>query len=91
VIAAPPEGWVTDPFTLTGSDGYFYGRGASDNKGPILAVACAAYELLNQRALDCDLVFLIEGEAEAGSTGFSSAVKKYKVCSAVFRQIVFSY
>lgn len=79
VISAPADGWSTDPFTLTGKNGYFYGRGATDNKGPILAVACAASELLGKRALDCDLVFLIEGEEEAGSEGFCSGVRKHKV------------
>jgi di- and tripeptidase len=83
VIAAPPEGWVSEPFTLTGRNGYLYGRGVSDNKGPILAVACAASELLGQRALGLDLVFLIEGEEEVGSDGFGEAVNKHKVVIAI--------
>lgn len=77
-MAAPSDGWNTEPFTLTGKDGYFYGRGATDNKGPILAAACAASELLSHRALECDFVFLIEGEEEAGSVGFNDAVQRYK-------------
>lgn len=76
VIAAPADGWESDPFTLTGTNGYYYGRGTTDNKGPILAAACAASELLGRRALECDLVFLIEGEEEAGSVGFSDAVER---------------
>jgi di- and tripeptidase len=44
-----------------------------------MAVACAAAELLRRRALGLDLVFLIEGEEEAGSTGFADAVRKHKV------------
>ena len=28
--------WNHDPFTLTGEGGYLYGRGVSDNKGPML-------------------------------------------------------
>ena len=34
VIAAQNEKqqWNTDPFTLTGKNGYLYGRGTSDNK-----------------------------------------------------------
>jgi acetylornithine deacetylase/succinyl-diaminopimelate desuccinylase-like protein len=83
VISAPPEGWVSEPFTLTGRNGYLYGRGVSDNKGPILAVACAATELLGQRALGLDLVFLIEGEEEVGSYGFGEAIEKHKVKTAV--------
>jgi len=58
---------------------YLYGRGVSDNKGPILAVACAAAALRQRRELDVDLVMLIEGEEEAGSRGFASTVRKHKV------------
>lgn len=35
-------------------------------------------ELLARRALECDVVFLIEGEEEAGSVGFSDAVQRQK-------------
>jgi di- and tripeptidase len=51
----------------------------SDNKGPILAVACAAAALRQRRELDVDLVMLIEGEEEAGSKGFAPAVRRHKV------------
>ncbi|GLB38271.1 putative zn-dependent exopeptidase [Lyophyllum shimeji] len=78
VIPAPAEGWDSDPFILTGRNGYLYGRGVTDDKGPIIAVACAAAELLSRRALGLDLVFLIEGEEECGSAGFARTVKKYK-------------
>lgn len=57
---------------------YLYGRGVSDNKGPILAVACAAAALRDRRELDVDVVLLIEGEEEAGSTGFADAVQRHK-------------
>lgn len=50
----------------------------TDDKGPIMAVACAAAELLSKRSLAVDLVFLIEGEEECGSTGFGDAVKRHK-------------
>jgi di- and tripeptidase len=78
VIAAPAKSWDSDPFTLTGINGSLHGRGATDNKGPILAAAFAAAELLQERALDVDLVFLIEGEEEHGSIGFETAVKEHK-------------
>lgn len=51
----------------------------TDDKGPIIAIACAAADLLSRRALDVDLVFLIEGEEECGSSGFVDAVQKHKV------------
>ncbi|KAJ9476237.1 putative di- and tripeptidase DUG2 [Pseudozyma hubeiensis] len=70
--------WTSAPFTLDGRDGYLYGRGVSDNKGPILAAACAVHHLLSTRRLYSDVVFLIEGEEENGSVGFVEAVRKYK-------------
>lgn len=79
IAAGAASSWDHDPFQLTGFNGYLYGRGVSDNKGPVLAVACAASEMLARRSLDIDLVLLIEGEEEAGSGGFTEAVKKYKV------------
>jgi di- and tripeptidase len=79
VISAPADGWDFDPFTLTGRNGYLYGRGVTDDKGPILATACAAAELLARRALGLDLIFLIEGEEECGSFGFNDAIQRHKV------------
>ncbi|MBQ3291082.1 MAG: dipeptidase PepV [Mogibacterium sp.] len=34
-----PEGtgWDTDPYTMTEKDGFLYGRGTSDDKGPVVA------------------------------------------------------
>ncbi|KDQ62261.1 hypothetical protein JAAARDRAFT_30154 [Jaapia argillacea MUCL 33604] len=78
VISAPSEDWISDPFTLSGRNGYLYGRGVTDNKGPIIAAASAAAELLSRRALGLDLVFLIEGEEEAGSAGFEKAFIKHR-------------
>lgn len=43
-----------------------------------MAVACAAASLLRRRALNLDLVMLIEGEEENGSRGFCEAVERYK-------------
>lgn len=84
VISAPPNGWKTDPFTVTGQNGYLYGRGVTDNKGPILAAACAAADLLSRRALGLDLVMLIEGEEECGSIGFGDAVRKHRVSRSTY-------
>ncbi|KAG8907880.1 hypothetical protein FRB99_001739 [Tulasnella sp. 403] len=76
--AGSSSAWDHDPFTLNGLNGYLYGRGVTDNKGPVLAVACAASEMLARRSLGVDLVLLVEGEEEAGSAGFTEAVQKYK-------------
>ncbi|TFK20012.1 glutathione degradosome [Coprinopsis marcescibilis] len=78
VIAAPQQGWDSKPFVMTGKNGYLYGRGVTDNKGPIISIACAAAHLLSHRALGVDLVFLVEGEEECGSLGFREAVRQHK-------------
>ncbi|KIY71497.1 Zn-dependent exopeptidase [Cylindrobasidium torrendii FP15055 ss-10] len=78
VMAAAPENWDSDPFVLTGRNGYFYGRGVTDDKGPVLATAFGAANLLLKRQLGVDVVFLIEGEEETGSHGFADAVKAHK-------------
>jgi len=72
------DGWQTQPFELTGVNGYLYGRGVSDNKGPCLAALFAAGELVQEQELDADITFLIEGEEETGSRGFVDAVRRNK-------------
>ncbi|GAB7349314.1 hypothetical protein MBLNU459_g8453t2 [Dothideomycetes sp. NU459] len=80
VVAAENEHgkWLTDPFSMEGIDGYLYGRGTSDNKGPIMAAIFACAELTAEQALGSDIIFLIEGEEESGSRGFAKAVKQNK-------------
>lgn len=79
VIYAEKSGqWATDPFEMTNMDGYMYGRGVSDNKGPILAAIFAVAELVQRSELTNDIVFLIEGEEECGSVGFQEAVNRHK-------------
>ncbi|KAG0173539.1 hypothetical protein DFQ28_002157 [Apophysomyces sp. BC1034] len=80
VIVAGNENcqWNTDPFKLTGKNGYLYGRGTSDNKGPMLACIFAVNELLKEGLLDVNVIFLVEGEEESGSVGLYQAVEKHK-------------
>lgn len=70
--------WATDPFTATGANGFLYGRGVSDNKGPIIAALYAVTDLMQAQKLENDVIFLIEGEEEFGSRGFEEAVKRNK-------------
>lgn len=79
VAASSQSSWLNPPFELTGLNGYLYGRGASDNKGPFLASLWAVAGLYNSGELDMDVVFLAEGEEEAGSGGFAESVRGYKV------------
>ncbi|OMJ13921.1 putative di- and tripeptidase DUG2 [Smittium culicis] len=67
--------WNSDPFSLKGKDGYLYGRGVTDNKGPVLSMMFAVYELFFNKQLSSTVVFLIEGEEEHACEGLSLAVK----------------
>jgi di- and tripeptidase len=70
--------WIVDPFQLRGINGYLYGRGVSDNKGPIMAALYGVVDLVHEKELDSDIIFLIEGEEESGSRGFKDAVRRHK-------------
>ena len=70
--------WNTDPFDLQGINGYHYGRGVSDNKGPTLAAIYAVADLVTKQQLNSDVLFLVEGEEECGSKGFEKTIKRNK-------------
>ncbi|KFA47364.1 hypothetical protein S40293_07600 [Stachybotrys chartarum IBT 40293] len=80
VVAADSQKgkWTSDPFSLRGTNGFLYGRGVSDNKGPIVAALYAVTDLMQAQQLENDIVFLIEGEEEFGSRGLETAVRRNK-------------
>ncbi|KPI34446.1 putative di- and tripeptidase DUG2 [Cyphellophora attinorum] len=77
VNAKGRRNWYADPFSLTPLNGFFYGRGVSDNKGPILAALYAVADLVQQSRLSCNVTFLLEGDEEAGSRGFRPTVQQH--------------
>lgn len=85
VISANEEAWSQSPWTLTGRNGYLYGRGVSDNKAPVLSALFAAHELLQTQSLAVNLTFLIEGEEESGSRGFREAIKQCRESGQIGR------
>ncbi len=67
VVPADPDGWDLPPFSGTVRDGYVYGRGALDCKGPGTVEALAT--ILVRRAgipLNRDVFFLATPDEEAG-------------------------
>ena len=71
----PRSAWEVDPFAAEERDGFLIARGASDNKGPSFAhLKAAEVVLANGNQLPFNLVFLIEGEEECGSTALSQFV-----------------
>lgn len=64
----PLDAWETPPFEPVIRDGVLYARGASDNKGNVVARICAvdAYQKVRGK-LPINVIFLHDGEEEIGS------------------------
>ncbi len=69
--------WHSNPFSMLPLNGFLYGRGITDNKGPILAAIYAAADLVQGGDLSCNVTFLLEGDEEAGSRGFRKTVQAH--------------
>jgi acetylornithine deacetylase/succinyl-diaminopimelate desuccinylase-like protein len=64
----PLERWLSDPFEPELREGRLYGRGVSDNKGPMLMPLMVAQAFFATRgALPLNVKFIFEGEEEVGS------------------------
>ncbi|NWJ00881.1 CNDP2 dipeptidase, partial [Crypturellus undulatus] len=73
--AALEDGWDSEPFTLVERDGKLYGRGSTDDKGPVLAWlnVLEAYQKTNQE-IPVNLKFCLEGMEESGSEGLDELI-----------------
>ena len=66
--AEPLDKWLSDPFQPEVRAGRLYGRGVSDNKGPLLIpIKVAQAFFVTRGALPINIKFLFEGEEEIGS------------------------
>jgi len=73
------DGWDTDPWVLTEKDGKLYGRGSTDDKGPVLGWihSLQAYQALNI-PLPVNFKFCFEGMEESGSEGLDKMLHSRK-------------
>ena len=73
VVPVEGQTWTKPPFTLTESDGRYYGRGAADMKG---FVACAINAMLNAagRPLKVPLHLALSYDEEIGCMGVRSLI-----------------
>ena len=64
----PLDEWKTPPYTLTLKEERLYGRGVSDNKGPLVANIFGVQTAIEAGYKPkCNIRFIVEGEEEAGS------------------------
>lgn len=79
VQPADNDGWDSHPFELVEKDGRLYGRGASDNKGPLAVMLTAISQLLKEDPeYPLSLSFVVEGEEEIGSPNFAHFLQQHK-------------
>lgn len=77
VVEAKREDWERDPFTFVEENGYFFGRGTSDNKFGIAQLAAAFIQLKRQGFTpNRDLVIAFSGDEETDMATTQALVKK---------------
>ncbi len=85
VVPADAQGWDTPPFDPTVKDGFLYGRGAADNKGPLVAALYALYALKSLgAALPHDALLYLGGCEENGCEDIGHYLKKHTLPPYVF-------
>jgi len=74
--ALKTDGWDTDPFVLTEKDGKMYGRGSTDDKGPVLGWVnvIESYQKTNTE-IPINIKFCLEGMEESGSVNLEGVVR----------------
>jgi acetylornithine deacetylase/succinyl-diaminopimelate desuccinylase-like protein len=76
--ADPLNLWKTPAFEPTIIGNRIHGRGAADNKGPLITnIAAVAQALEENPKLPLRITFLIEGEEEMGSPSFPRFLERY--------------
>ena len=79
VVEAKRADWVNDPFVFREADGYYWGRGASDNKAGMIAIVAS---LVRLRAAGFeptrDIVVLFTGDEETDMHGAKLASTEWR-------------
>lgn len=77
--AAKSDGWDTEPFELVEKDGKLFGRGSSDDKGPVLCwVHAIRAAQKNNIELPVNIKFCFEAMEESGSVGLPELLVREK-------------
>ena len=79
VVGARKEDWSFDPFVFRQTDGYYYGRGSSDNKaGAAMLVANFIRYQRESYVPERDLIIVLTGDEETTSEGIQGLLEKHR-------------
>lgn len=77
VPAGDPTAWTSDPWTLTERNGRWFGRGAADCKGNLMAVLLALRALREVRGgWPVEVALVVEGSEEQSSGGMEALARQ---------------
>ncbi len=80
VQPADPSRWVSHPYKAEVRDGRLYGRGATDDTGPVVALLSAIEALMSlDGELPVNVMFLLDGAEEIGSLSMPDWLKENRV------------
>jgi len=79
VVDALQEDWERDPFTLTETDGFFFGRGSSDDKFGVTMLTTTFLRLKAEGFVpDRDLILAFSGDEETGMRTAQALVSTHR-------------
>ena len=79
VVPANPADWTLNPFELVEKDGYFIGRGTTDNKAGVVGLAATFMKLKQQGYVpERDLVLILTADEETTMNAANHIAKEMK-------------
>ncbi|MFT4196520.1 MAG: M20/M25/M40 family metallo-hydrolase [Pseudoxanthomonas sp.] len=77
-VAANPEDWTRDPFTLIEENGYLYGRGVADMKTAVVVLVQTFIRLRREGFVpDGDLILVLSGDEETEMASTRELARRY--------------
>lgn len=79
VVEALPEDWTVDPFFMTEKDGYFYGRGTTDNKAGAAIMVANFIRMKREGYVPArDLIIMLTADEETTGAGAQLLMGKHR-------------
>jgi acetylornithine deacetylase/succinyl-diaminopimelate desuccinylase-like protein len=79
VVDARREDWSVEPYTFLEQDGYYYGRGSSDNKAGVAMLVANFVRYREEGYVPArDLVIVLTGDEETSSDGIRTLLQRHR-------------